>query len=469
MQTLIVLFITAVFTMFTSFSKSNKTTKYVAIFGLLLGLLINVFGLNFNILQFANFYEMQKTSLLMSNVSIIITVLIFLNSQSFDKNYAWNEFYTLALFSLCGAHILFGFTHLLTMFLGVEILSIPLYVLAASNKENKFSLEAGLKYFILGSFSSAIMLFALALIYGAIGSLSVYDIVQNQLIFQTQTQPFFLIGVALIVISVLFKFAVVPFHFWTPDVYTGSPTIVTSFMATVVKIAIANVLIFLFIGYFAIQNALWIKLFTVAIILSLVISNVIALYQKNVKRLMAYSSISHSAFLLMALIVSYYAQNQLIVLFYLVSYVLVSVLIFMIISQFSADSNKSSLTIFNGMYKKSPFFAISLTILVLSLAGIPFTAGFMAKFQVLYGIYSINKLLFVLGLLASAISIVYYLKIINRIYFYQPSNIEFTNNWILKIVTFLVILYTFILAIFPTESILWLENYIQVIKLSQNA
>jgi NADH-quinone oxidoreductase subunit N len=292
----------------------------------------------------------------MSNVSIIITILIFLNSQSFDKNYAWNEFYTLALFSLCGAHILFGFTHLLTMFLGVEILSIPLYVLAASNKENKFSLEAGLKYFILGSFSSAIMLFALALIYGAIGSLSVYDIVQNQLMFQTQTQPFFLIGVTLIVIAVLFKFAVVPFHFWTPDVYTGSPTIVTSFMATVVKIAIANVLIFLFIGYFAIQNALWIKLFTVAIILSLVISNVIALYQKNIKRLMAYSSISHSAFLLMALIVSYYAQNQLVVLYYLVSYVLVSVLIFMIISQFSADTNKSSLVIFDGMYKKSPFF-----------------------------------------------------------------------------------------------------------------
>lgn len=469
MQTLIVLFITAVFTMFTSFSKSNKTTKYVAIFGLLLGLLINVFGLNFNILQFANFYEMQKTSLLMSNLSIIITFLIFINSQRFDKNYAWNEFYTLALFSLCGAHILFGFTHLLTMFLGIEILSIPLYVLAASNKENKYSLEAGLKYFILGSFSSALMLFALALIYGAIGSLSVYDIVQNQLIFQSQTQPFFLIGVALIVIAVLFKFAVVPFHFWTPDVYTGSPTIVTSFMATVVKIAIANVLIFLFIGYFAIQNVLWIKLFTVAIILSLVISNVIALYQKNVKRLMAYSSISHSAFLLMALIVSYYAQNQLVVLYYLVSYVLVSVFIFMIISQFSGDSNKSSLAIFDGMYKKSPFFAISLTFFILSLAGIPFTAGFMAKFQVLYGIYSINKLLFILGLLASAISVVYYLKIINRIYFYQPSNIEFKNNWILKIATILVIIYSFILAIFPTESILWLENYIQVLKLSQNA
>jgi NADH-quinone oxidoreductase subunit N len=450
MQTLIVVFITAILAMFLGFSKNKNIVKYISILGLASALCVNFMGLNKNVFEFSFFFEFNTSSLFLSNIAIIITLLIFIISGYKKEQYAWNDFYPLILFSLCGAIILFSFTHLLTMFLGLEILSIPLYVLAASNKENGFSLEAGLKYFILGAFSTGIMLFGIALIYGAMGSLELLRISELQQFNMLQIPFFFQVGIVLLLVSILFKIAVVPFHFWTPDVYSGSPVLVTAFMGAIVKMAAANTLIYLLKGFFIFQFDSWQKYLTISILLSFTFANFAALVQKNVKRMFAFSSISHSGFILLSIIASVYTQSPFVTFYYVIGYVLVSTGIFAIIAYLSEKTEATGFEMFDGLAKKEPILAFAMTVFLMSMAGIPLTVGFIGKYSILVSTFSFNMLLFVFALLASALSIAYYLKVINRMFMKEAVSFETieTKSGLFFSVIF-ILLITFAFAIFP--------------------
>lgn len=433
MFALIIIFITAVVAMFVSFAEKKNMVKYVSILGLIIAIGANISKVKFA-LTFPNFWMENIFTSMLGTISFIIVLCIFLISgysqEDEGEKYDWNVFYPLMLFSLCGAILLMGYTHLLTLFLGIEILSIPLYVLAASRKNTKKSLEAGLKYFILGSFTSAFLLFGTALVYGTSSVFQLNDF--SRMIqagaMSNNIPPYFFVGVLMMVVSILFKMAIAPFHFWAPDVYEGSPSLVTTYMATIVKIASTIALFNLIAGFFGLLTSHWSSLLISLVILSLILGNVSALVQKNIKRMLAFSSISHASFIIISILISLVSGNPTLIILYIIGYVFASLGIFSITTYLCDSSDNYSLDSFNGLIQKNKIVAISLTIFILSLAGIPLTAGFLAKYLVIKGAYSISTWYFIFTLIASAIGIVYYLKIINRIYFYPESDNNFIKN-----------------------------------------
>lgn len=380
----------------------------------------------FNIGFFDNMIGFDKPAIALSSV-IIISFFIWLFGfmDEYRTEEGMSEIYILAVFSVCGGLMLTSFRHMAGFFIGLEMLSIPLYVLAASAKNKIESNEAGFKYLIMGSFFSAILLFGLALIYGATGS---FEFIQIKTIIGMQPDKipaFFNAGIVLLLMGLLFKASLFPFHFWAPDVYEGSPTPVTAFMSTIVKTAVMAAVFrlfsFTFNGFYEqMENILlW------SIILTLLVSNLTAAVQNNVKRLMAFSSISHSAFLFM--IVYANVKNNISIntlTFYTLAYSIANIGFFSVLN-YIADYDSKSLTVFNGLAKRNGYLAFMVLICLMSMAGIPITAGFFAKYYVLTLLGEENKwMLLILAVLASLIGIYYYLKIIIYMFFKEPVENE---------------------------------------------
>ncbi len=379
-----------------------------------------------NIGFFENMIGFDKPAIALSSV-IIISFFIWLFGfmDEYRNKEGMSEIYILAVFSVCGGLMLTSFRHMAGFFIGLEMLSIPLYVLAASAKNKIESNEAGFKYLIMGSFFSAILLFGLALIYGATGS---FEFIQIKTIIGMQPDKipaFFNAGIVLLLMGLLFKASLFPFHFWAPDVYEGSPTPVTAFMSTIVKTAVMAAVFrlfsFTFNGFYEqIENILlW------SIILTLLVSNLTAAVQNNVKRLMAFSSISHSAFLFM--IVYANVKNNISIntlTFYTLAYSIANIGFFSVLN-YIADYDSKSLTVFNGLAKRNGYLAFMVLICLMSMAGIPITAGFFAKYYVLTLMGEGNKwMLLILAVLVSLIGIYYYLKIIIYMFFKEPVENE---------------------------------------------
>jgi NADH-quinone oxidoreductase subunit N len=379
-----------------------------------------------NIGFFENMIGFDKPAIALSSV-IIISFFIWLFGfmDEYRNKEGMSEIYILAVFSVCGGLMLTSFRHMAGFFIGLEMLSIPLYVLAASAKNKIESNEAGFKYLIMGSFFSAILLFGLALIYGATGS---FEFIQIKTIIGMQPDKipaFFNAGIVLLLMGLLFKASLFPFHFWAPDVYEGSPTPVTAFMSTIVKTAVMAAVFrlfsFTFNGFYEqMENILlW------SIILTLLVSNLTAAVQNNVKRLMAFSSISHSAFLFM--IVYANVKNNISIntlTFYTLAYSIANIGFFSVLN-YIADYDSKSLTVFNGLAKRNGYLAFMVLICLMSMAGIPITAGFFAKYYVLTLLGEENKwMLLILAVLASLIGIYYYLKIIIYMFFKEPVENE---------------------------------------------
>lgn len=438
MIALIILVVFGLLTMFAGFSKSRILTKSLAILGLgaaLFGACYEVFLINYHIdVPFLIAFQYRLNTMMYFNhfsvgfsiAMIFAGLMIAIISQyPSKKNYPWNEFYPLIFFSLIGGICMVSYAHLLMLFLGIEILSIPLYVLAASDKENLSSNEAGLKYFLMGSFATGILLFGIALVYGAVGHLEINSI--NAFLTSTPinaTPNIFWVGMVMMIIGMFFKISAVPFHFWSPDVYQGSPNIVTMFMATVVKTAAFGAFIVLMKVYFNEGAApmYWKNLFIGIAVITLFVSNITAIYQSSVKRMLAYSSISQVGYLLMVLIspmVFYHAAA--VSVFYLVSYAAATIILFSGMILVSEASDDYSFSAYNGLGQKKPMLAAFMTIAMISLAGIPLTAGFFGKYFIITSILHSNiELVFVI-LANSAISIYYYFRLINAMYF-QPAN-----------------------------------------------
>jgi NADH-quinone oxidoreductase subunit N len=423
--------------MFASFLPYKSLPKYLGIAGILTAIVALHLRLGLG-LDFPAFFTMFPLTRIMSVIALGLLLVIFILQRNYEEDYDWSAVYSLLLFSTCGVILLFGQRNLLTLFLGIEIMSIPLYVLAASKRNQASSLEAGLKYFILGSFASAFLLFGIALVYGTTGSFVMDEIIMAQNIKSIELPAYFHIGYVFIILAILFKMALAPFHFWSPDVYDGSPTVVTTFMTTVVKLGSSVTMYYILVGYFRNQYEHYFKFLIPVICVSFILGAILGLVQNNIKRMFAYSSISHIAFVLAGILLSMAMQDMAIFVFYLLTYTLSSLIVFSVLD-YIQNGNAVFLDHLNGLGKNQPLLALAFAIGILSMAGIPFTGGFVAKYRVLTGIYQINTWLFVIALLSSAIAVGYYIKTLNRIYFYEISQENVAKKNILLIVTMVIL------------------------------
>jgi NADH-quinone oxidoreductase subunit N len=298
------------------------------------------------------------------------------------------------------------------LFIGIEIISIPLYILTGSDKRNLKSNEAALKYFLMGSFSTGIMLMGIAFIYGGTETGSFFLDQIN--IGAGKMSPLIIIGLVLLLVSMSFKVSAVPFHFWTPDVYDGAPTVFTSFMATIVKAASFFAFVRLFENAFGTIQPQWQSLIVIITAATLLIGNLTAVFQQSVKRMLAYSSIAQAGFMLLALFaLNKQAQEGLVL--YAAAYSLATIGIFAVLIKM----NDYTIDGFNGLAKKQPVLAITATIFLLSLTGIPLTAGFQAKFYMLLAAVKNGHSfwLVIFAVLCAAISAYYYFRVIQAMYF----------------------------------------------------
>ncbi|MFM7813389.1 MAG: NADH-quinone oxidoreductase subunit N [Flavobacteriales bacterium] len=368
--------------------------------------------------QYGGMLQFDNYALIFTIAFAWIALAWFLmNSDHYALNSSKRtDIYAMVAFSLCGAVVLVSFTNLVMLFLGVEILSIPVYVLAASNRTDKLSNEAGFKYFFMGSVASAILLFGIALIYGATGSFELTKI-QEMIATSSHHGVLFTLGSSLMLIGFLFKVSAAPFHMWTPDVYQGAPTPITAYMSTIVKGAAVAGMFRLFLNIGAGPQENLTTALVVIIALTLIVSNVIAAVQTNAKRLLAYSSVSHAGFML-GFLVHVQAENSMYLFFYVLTYSLASFAAFSVVQHVSQyQQGATDVLSFKGLNKQNRLLAFTMTVALLSMAGIPPLSGFMAKYYVMSDLVAHGHLpLVIIMVITSAIGAYYYLKLIMEIY-----------------------------------------------------
>jgi len=445
------------------FIKSKTAPKYLALLGIALIFIANALELKNGFLLFdINAHEMLRTdnfNLTFIAIALACTGMFFLLSgRDIEKvGEHVGEYFALIFFILCGVALSATFNTLLFLFLGIEIMSIPLYILTGSDKRNLKSNEAALKYFLMGAFSTGIMLMGIAFIYGGTPNASFF--INNILLGVGKMPVMIATGLVLLVVSLSFKVSAAPFHFWTPDVYDGAPTVFTSFMSTIVKVAGFFAFVRLFENSFGAIHAQWQTLIIVITVATLLIGNITAVFQQSVKRMLAYSSIAQAGFMLLALFALNSRAKEGLVL-YSAAYSLATIGLFSILikmKDYTIDG-------FNGLSKKQPLLALSAVVFLLSLTGIPLTAGFQSKFYMLMAAVENGHSfwLVIVAVIFAAISAYYYFRIIQAMYFKEPekedvidaTDISIGFKALLIITAALIIL----LGIYPEIIIGWLYH-----------
>lgn len=450
MNIIITISITAFIVLYAGLFKANKALLPLTVVGLLTALGFTFCAWNGNAVHFG-MMQTDNFALAFSGVCIIGTLLIFLLTQNYFHAKSDNiaEYYTLILFALAGMIMMVSYKNMAMLFVGLEIMSVSLYILAGIRKKDFASNEASLKYFLMGAFSTGFLLFGITLIYGASGSFDL-DKIQAYLVDNSKAiSPIFYPGVILMMIGLCFKIGAAPFHFWTPDVYEGSPTLITTFMSTVVKTAGFAAFLRLFADVFAPLHDFWVTPLIVIVCLTLFIGNVTALFQKNFKRMLAYSSISHAGYLLFSLVVlSARSENN--VLVYASAYTFASIIAFAVLILVKQKTGSDSFESFNGLGKKNPLVALALTIAMLSLAGIPLTAGFIGKYLMFLNVMGeYQTLLVAFAILNALVGFYYYFKVIVAMWFKDGAEIELSTPVQYKIVLMVSVAITLILGIYP--------------------
>lgn len=411
---------------------------------------------NMNIQMFSNMIRFDNVALAFSGVILVTAFFWFILANDYFEHDHITDHFALVLFGIVGALMLTSFSNMTTLFLGVEILSIPMYVLAASRKRDLASNEAGFKYLIMGSFASGFLLFGIALIYGASGSFDLMAIRTYISQSHGELPTFFYAGVIMVLVAMCFKVSAAPFHFWAPDVYEGSPTVITALMSTIVKTAAFAAFMHLFLVVFGKVSDAWSMVLAVIIALSLIISNITAATQSSVKRMLAYSSISHAAFMLMAILANnrgFGSVNA--ILYYSLAYSIGSIAAFTVVYNISKNNDDPSIEAFNGLGKRHPLMAVCMVVAMLSLAGIPITAGFFAKYFIFTTMIGTPyKWLIMLAILTSAVGVYYYFKVIIAMYFKKSNTeegVQIETSHVLLLV--LTTIFTLALGIVPNYVI----------------
>lgn len=384
---------------------------------------------------------------------ITLATLIIAMSPEFYKNKMEKiaDYVSLKIFLLAGAIAMVSFGNLSMFFIGIEVLSIAAYVLASSNPTRVSSNEAGMKYFIMGAFASSFILFGIALVYGAIGSFDIETIVQVSTFEGANLPIWFNMGFIMILVGLLFKASVVPFHFWAPDVYEGSPTLVTALMSTLVKVA-AIAALYKVVVLFGVAMTPAVQITIVVFsILSLTVGNITALNQKSLKRMMAYSGISHAGFMIMDLLsTSTNATNSL--LYYAAAYSLAGIAAFAVIMAVSEGKGHENIENLHGLARRNPLMAGILTCALVSLGGIPVFAGFFAKLFMFTQMIDAGYLILVIfGIINSIIAIFYYFGAANVMFTKEPSSetaLKVPVRYVL--VASIAIILNLILGIYPS-------------------
>jgi NADH-quinone oxidoreductase subunit N len=360
------------------------------------------------------------------------------------------EYYTIILFALVGIIVMVSYHNLSMLFVGLEIMSVSLYILAGIKKRDFASNEASLKYFLMGAFSTGFLLFGIALIYGASHSFDLSEIAKYVTDRPAGIDPIFYVGIVLVMVGLCFKIGAAPFHFWVPDVYEGSPTLITTFMATVVKTAGFAAFLRLFSVCFAPLSEFWMPTLLAITILTLFIGNITALFQTNFKRMLTYSSVSHAGYMLFA-IVALGASSFNAVFVYAAAYSLASIIAFGVLILVKEQTGSENFESFNGLGKKNPFLAFVVTVSMLSFAGIPLTAGFIGKFFMFStALQEYHTWLIVLAIINAIISIFYYFKVIVAMYFRDAERKELVSNGYYKVVLGVSVIATIVLGVYPS-------------------
>jgi NADH-quinone oxidoreductase subunit N len=398
--------------------RSQRTLGAIALVGSLAALVATLFQANYPGLGFWNMIQVDAFSIFFHFLITAVTAIVILTSYEYMEvqQIRAGEYYGLILFGAVGMCLMSSAVELVLIFIALEISSISTYVLAGFRRRAAISSEASVKYFLLGSFATAFFLYGVALMFGATGSTSIKAIAHVLRSGQVPTLAY--AGVALMFVGLAFKVAAAPFHIWTPDVYEGAPSPVVGFMSTAPKAAVFAVLLRLMFEAHA-PGRIW--LIWVVAVLSMTIGNLGALVQDNVKRLLAYSSIAHAGYLLVAF--AALPNNGIpAAMFYTASYAAMNVGAFAVVSHFgSAGERYVTLEDYSGLGSRSPLLAAILTIFLLSLIGIPITGGFFAKFYVFSAALQANLVgLVIIGVLNSAVAAYYYLRIIVVMYMREP-------------------------------------------------
>lgn len=388
-----------------------------------------------------------------SILCIVITGLILLLSKEYFRTMSEHiaEYYTLILFSLVGALLVNCYHNFAMLFIGIEIMSVALYILVGIRKNDLASNEASMKYFLMGAFSTGFLLFGITLMYGASGTFDLVGL-RNYVNGVSAVSPLFYGGILLMLCGLCFKIGAAPFHFWTPDVYDGAPILITSFMSTVVKIACFVGFLRLFSTVLVPLDGFWTPVLLTIVVITLFTGNITALMQSSFKRMMAYSSISHAGYMLFAIVaISVSSGSSMLV--YASAYSLASVIAFGALIVVKRRTGSDNFESFNGLAKRDPWLALVLSIAMFSLAGIPLTAGFMGKFMMFnQAMGAFNVTLLVLAAINAAIGVYYYLHVVVNMYFKAPAaqeekGLEISANY--KVVLTIAALLTIVLGVYP--------------------
>lgn len=402
---------------------AKKLLPLLVFTGLCLALFFNFQDWNSNTAYFNDMMRFDNYAIMFSSLIIEVSMLWFFMSQSFFKSESSiTDHYAVLLFAIAGAVVMTCYSNLIMLFIGIEILSISMYIMAASDKANVKSNEAGLKYFLMGSFATGFLLFGIALIYGVCGSFNL-SAIANYINENTTTLPsLFYAGMILLMVGLFFKISVVPFHWWAPDVYEGSPTPVTAFMATVVKAAAFAAFFRLFSTCFTSIASWWVDIIMIVSAITMIVGNILAVSQTSLKRMLAYSSISHAGYMLMA-IIACNATGAKALLLYSYAYAAASLGAFAFLNVMNEQLKTESIDAMRGLSKKNPMLAVILTIIMLSFAGIPPLAGFFAKYYMFFATIEKGYIwLVVIAVISSLIGVYYYLRPV--IMMYQSSKEE---------------------------------------------
>lgn len=382
----------------------------------------------------------------------LVTAVVFVYSRTYlkERNLFKGEFYVLGLFGVLGMMILISAHNLIIIYLGLELLSLSMYAMVAFNRDSIDASEAAMKYFVLGALASGMLLYGMSLLYGVTGSLDI-GVIRHNIDAMPHSSVVLGVGLVLVIIGMGFKLGAVPFHMWIPDVYHGAPTAVTLYIGAAPKIAAFAMIMRLLVEGLGDLYSQWQEILIIMAVLSMAVGNIIAIAQTNIKRMLAYSTISHVGFLLLGILSGSKAGFSA-SMFYAIVYALMSMGGFgMIILLSRAGFESDKLDDFKGLNDRSPWFALMMLILMFSMAGVPPTLGFYAKLSVLKAVIGADQTwLAVVAIIFSIIGAFYYLRIIKLMYFDRPeTDLPFESSTDMKVVLSANALGILALGIFP--------------------
>jgi len=361
--------------------------------------------------------------------AVIAFVFVYSRDYLKDRNIFKGEFYVLGLFGVLGMMVMVSSNHMLSLYLGLELLSLSMYAMVAFNRDSGTSAEAAMKYFILGAIASGMLLYGISIIYGVTKSMSIPEIATSLLNQPAEMNIGLVFGLVFLIVGLSFKLGAVPFHMWVPDVYHGAPTTVTSYISSAPKIAGFAITIRVLVEGLGGLHSDWQGMLIILAVLSLAVGNIIAIAQTNLKRMLAYSTISHVGFILLGVLAGTKAGYSS-AMFYILVYSVMALGGFGIILLLAkAGFESEELSDLKGLNQRSPWFAFMMLIFMFSMAGVPPTVGFWAKLSVLSAVVDINMLwLALVAVFFSIIGVYYYLRVVKIMYFDEPEDTSEIKN-----------------------------------------